>query len=58
MAIIKQAKNIEVKVKDRYSLDTHKLIKIADKVNVEAKYGYLKLHSTKKIQAEGNKINK
>jgi hypothetical protein len=54
MAIIKQAKNIEITVKNHYTLKTNKLIKIADKINIEAKYGNLELHSAKKVQAKGN----
>jgi hypothetical protein len=56
MAIIKQAKNIFVKIRNEYNLTTGgKLEKVAGKVNVEATRNNLILASNKKITSDGNK---
>lgn len=54
MAINKQAKNIHIKVQNDYRLEAGKLVKTADKVNIEAKHGNLTLDSSKKVQTRGN----
>lgn len=54
MAIIKQAKNIQIKVTDAYQLIVgSKLEKSANKLNFEATKGDLNLVSGKKILAHG-----
>jgi hypothetical protein len=54
MAIIKQAKNIKIKVTDTYQLNVGgKLEKKASKLNFEATKGDLNLVSGKKIIAHG-----
>ncbi len=56
MAIIKQAKNMTIKVDDEYLLMVGgKLEKIASKINIEATKGNLVLSSNKKIVSHGNK---
>ncbi|MBB6370821.1 hypothetical protein [Chryseobacterium shigense] len=56
MAIIKTAKNIQIKVADSYQLNVGKKVeKIAQKLNVEAQRNNLVLASNKKIMSEGNK---
>ncbi|PQL92351.1 hypothetical protein [Apibacter adventoris] len=55
MAIHKKAKNIEIKVQDEYHVQAGKLVKIADRVLMEAQQANLSLNSNKKIQVEGNK---
>lgn len=55
MAIKKQAKNIEIKVVDKYHLFVGKKVeKVAEKVNIEAINENLTLVSNKKINAKGN----
>lgn len=54
MAIIKQAKNIQIKVTEAYQLIVGgKLEKSANKLNFEATKGNLNLTSGKKIIAHG-----
>ncbi|CEJ71362.1 MULTISPECIES: hypothetical protein [Chryseobacterium] len=56
MAIIKTAKNIQIKVTDSYHLSVGKKVeKIAQKINVEAQKNNLVLASNKKIMSHGNK---
>jgi len=56
MAIIKTAKNIQIKVTDSYHLNVGKKVeKIAQKINVEAQKNNLVLASNKKIMSHGNK---
>ncbi|MCT2561527.1 hypothetical protein [Chryseobacterium herbae] len=56
MAIIKTAKNIQIKVNDTYHLNVGKKVeKIAKKINAEARTGNLVLASNKKIMSQGNK---
>jgi hypothetical protein len=56
MAIIKQAKNMTITVKNEYILTVGgKLEKIANKMNVEATHDNLTLISNKKIVSHGNK---
>ncbi|SFN09625.1 MULTISPECIES: hypothetical protein [Chryseobacterium] len=56
MAIIKTAKNIQIKVNDTYHLNVGKKVeKIAQKINVEAQKNNLVLASNKKIMSHGNK---
>lgn len=56
MAIIKTAKNIQIKVTDSYQLSVGKKVeKIAQKINVEAQKSNLILASNKKIMSHGNK---
>lgn len=56
MAIIKTAKNIQIKVADSYQLNVGKKVeKIANKINTEARKGNLVLASNKKIMSHGNK---
>ncbi|UWX60903.1 hypothetical protein N0B40_01240 [Chryseobacterium oranimense] len=56
MAIIKTAKNIQIKVTDSYHLSVGKKAeKIAQKINVEAQKNNLVLASNKKIMSHGNK---
>ncbi len=56
MAITKQAKNVTIKVKDRYQLFVGgKLQKISNTVNMESVKENLMLASNKKISAKGNK---
>ena len=55
MAIIKQAKNITIKVQNKYNLIVGgKLEKIAETINVEATKKKLVLASNKKIISHGN----
>ncbi len=56
MAITKQAKNLTVKVKNRYQLFVgEKLEKVAETLNIESQEENLIIVSNKKINAKGNK---
>lgn len=56
MAIRKMAKNISIRVVNKYELSVGgKLEKIAERMNSEAKKGNLMLASNKKIVSHGNK---
>ncbi len=55
MAILKQAKNIDIKVVDKYHLFVgKKLEKVAEKINIEATKKNLELISNKRILSKGN----
>jgi hypothetical protein len=53
MAILKQAKNINIFVKGDYIVKAGKLTEIADKINIEAKNDDLTLISNKKVLIHG-----
>lgn len=56
MAIIKQAKNIKIKVQSDYNLQVKgKIQKVADRVNIEATSSDLVLASNKKVVGQGGK---
>lgn len=56
MAIRKNAKNISIKVHNKYNLTVGgKLEKLAEKINVEATNENLVLSSNKKITSNGGK---
>lgn len=56
MAVRKSAKNITIKVQNKYNLIVGgKLEKIAEKINVEATKENMVLASNKKIVSKGNK---
>lgn len=56
MAIIKQAKNIKIRVQSDYNLQVKgKVQKVADKVNIEATLANLVLASNKKVVGQGGK---
>ncbi|SDH49978.1 hypothetical protein SAMN05421827_12714 [Pedobacter terrae] len=56
MAITKQSNNLKIKVRSDYSMVVgQKVVKIADKLNVEAVHNNLVLASNKQVVGEGNK---
>jgi len=55
MAINKCAKNITVRINDKYISNSGNLIKYAESVNIESTKENLSLNCNKKIVSQGNK---
>ncbi|WP_163357895.1 hypothetical protein [Dysgonomonas sp. 25] len=55
MAINKRAKNLIIKMNDKYTSNSGSLIKYAESVNIESTKENLSLNCNKKIVSQGNK---